>query len=965
MHKFHRSILLLAVCSLSVAGAEFPWLSFDNRHLFEVAGKKARVDSRGGMRISWTGSPVQISERAFRIRQYDRILAAIFDCTLHSDKPVTIKLTCMAGEKRYESRSGTLRPGRNRIRLDLPALPQTRIVSIELTGAEQENELTFHRAWLDLDRDAAHSFCVRLESAEPFQIYAPGEPIALSLANRAGKVLPFELEGTLTSFSGVVVPFRKAGKVNPGERILIPLTERLPRFGHWTLRWQLHSGTTGASGETGLALLPELPEYHHRKGDFMFGICSHPSRWPVYDRQREARLARRLGANFVRTTVTWDVIQPKMDPDYFDYSLFDSVVEIFGAQGIAVQGMLVFTARYAAAEALRKNPDARVWSRSKPDLAAWRNYAEKTVARYRGKIPVWEIWNEPDLGFAGFSAADYVDIARVSHEAIRKVNPDAVIFSAGFAGLSPHPNRKDPNFQFKAMRDGKNYFDVHAYHGHARFLPFAEQIDRKLLPLRRAAGVTIPWYANETAVSAPPGMEREQAFTLFKKMIFCWSRGAVGYNWYDLRNDGLDPRNPEHTYGAVTFDFGAKPVASVYHTLARFFRGARYLRELPGLPQGCYGYLFEREGALLLAVWSESREFTGPIPVDLPADAAVEGIDCMGNEKALPLNGGGFLMEVSAEPMIYRVCGAEELKCREPLFSVAGSPVAAGREFQLAIAVVNPFPERVRFRFRLPATAGISFRPEAVETTLSPGERGTLELRGHAAAGSTSAIAAVSCEVPEISYRWNGTVPLRSATVIPAEARQSRRPADFKIDRPEQATSIGEGDPAMKERCWSGADDLSASVWLRKDADFLEFYVRSYDDLFVQREPVETLWKGDSIQIALLIPGQKGGWKIDLARMNRNRGKFISRHPEGLDAEKIAETILLTTHRDEKNKVTIYRAKLPFRSFGIDAGVLREGIRFNLQLNDNDGTLRESYMELYPGINAWENLHFFPLVVFE
>ena len=37
----------------------------------------------------------------------------------------------------------------------------------------------------------------------------------------------------------------------------------------------------------------------------------------------------------------------------------------------------------------------------------------------------------------------------------------------------------------------------------------------------------------------------------------------------------------------------------------------------------------------------------------------------------------------------------------------------------------------------------------------------------------------------------------------------------------------------------------------------------------------------------------------------------------------------------------------------------------NLQLNDNDGTLRESYMELYPGINAWENLHFFPLVVFE
>ncbi|MEI3001775.1 MAG: hypothetical protein V8T86_12910 [Victivallis sp.] len=31
--------------------------------------------------------------------------------------------------------------------------------------------------------------------------------------------------------------------------------------------------------------------------------------------------------------------------------------------------------------------------------------------------------------------------------------------------------------------------------------------------------------------------ERNQAITLFKKLLFAWSRGSIGYTWYDLRND--------------------------------------------------------------------------------------------------------------------------------------------------------------------------------------------------------------------------------------------------------------------------------------------------------------------------------------------------------------------------------------------------------------------------------------------
>ena len=102
----------------------------------------------------------------------------------------------------------------------------------------------------------------------------------------------------------------------------------------------------------------------------------------------------------------------------------------------------------------------------------------------------------------------------------------------------------------------------------------AQVVDERFLPMRRETGTTVPWYSNETAIHSLNGAERNQALTLFKKLIFAWSRGAIGYTWYDLRNDGFDPvgrgaqlRNAHQRFPAQAGLFGLQHAR---RTLSRY-----------------------------------------------------------------------------------------------------------------------------------------------------------------------------------------------------------------------------------------------------------------------------------------------------------------------------------------------------------------------------------------------------------
>ena len=957
------------VCWAQELTARHPWLAFDRyeeyRASFYSGTGKLTTLSGGGILLTGNARSMIVRDRKFTVNRYDSPLAARFTYELQAGKPLRMVLAGTADGKPFRSTPAELRPGRGELRVELGVSGLWTVSGIELSNPGGEFELKLYRATLEMRRNPAAALLVHPVYSSRLAILSPKEKAALEVKNPTASMIVFSLDGALVHFHGRELPFQSGEqRLAPGGTFSLPLPAP-DRNGHWQIRWKVRSGGDTAVGNAGMARLPELPFCQLKPGDFKFGICAHPGRWAEGERELEARAAARIGAAYVRTSVDWCDLEPVQGRP--DYRLFDSVVDLFARHGLETQGMFGFCAQWAAPEATRNSGDWKNWNRAKPDLAAWKTYVGNNVRHFRGRIRIWEIWNEPDLtAFSHFSAADYVDLARVASETARAIDPELTIFSAGFAGLSPHPGRRDPDYQYKVMRDGGKYFDVHAYHGHSNFAAYARQIDERLMPLRKKAGVTIPWYANETAVSAVGGTEREQATALFKKLLFSWSRGAIGYNWYDLRNDGFSPTDPEHHFGLLTHDFQAKPVLSVYHMLARCFRGAKFLRNL-ALPEGCVGFEFQQGPDRLIALWNEADTAVGPLAVRSDAKR-VERIDLMGNAVSPAFAENLLLLEPSREPAVYRFEKASRLEPGAEVILFQSGAVIPGVTFQQKLRLTNPLKQPIDCRLAVLPQKGFSFTPAVQKIRLEPGAEKWITLRGRIDAGIRENRLRMAYELQGAPFSGTLNLPLRMARRIPAGDGNYRRKPDFLLDRPSQVVSLCEGDPSKRHLVWKGVEDLSALLFLRMDEGEkeLELYVAVTDDRHVQPETGTNIWMGDSIQFALSIPGQNGLWKIGLARLGDGGPQtFIWEAPAGFSTDMAARAIRLTTHRDAGKHTTAYRAKLRFDSFGLSPEKLRNGIRFNLLVNDNDGELREGFLQIAPGISEWKNFENFPLIVFE
>ena len=174
-------------------------------------------------------------------------------------------------------------------------------------------------------------------------------------------------------------------------------------------------------------------------------------------------------------------------------------------------------------------------------------------------------------------------------------------------------------------------------------------IDDKLLPLRREAGIEIPWYANETALSTAKGTgERVQAEALVKKLLFAWSRGARGYTWYNLRGKGENPMDYEQGFGMLTLRLDPKAVYCAWNALTGICRNKEFRREIScGDGNRCF-LLGGAEGEVA-GLW---REKPGTRRVVLrTAAATAETADIFGNRSPCAVADGRIELDISTEPV--------------------------------------------------------------------------------------------------------------------------------------------------------------------------------------------------------------------------------------------------------------------------------------------------------------------------
>jgi hypothetical protein len=155
-----------------------------------------------------------------------------------------------------------------------------------------------------------------------------------------------------------------------------------------------------------------------------YGINVHA---PGGDRLARLDTVVEAGIGWIRIDLVWAFVE--RSPGDFDWQHYDALVAAAESRGLQVLAILAYTPQ---------------WATDGPELAGvprnpehWRRFVERAVARYRGRIDAWEVWNEPNLPhFWAGTRRQYLDlILKPAAAAIHAGDPVARVAGPGLAHL--------------------------------------------------------------------------------------------------------------------------------------------------------------------------------------------------------------------------------------------------------------------------------------------------------------------------------------------------------------------------------------------------------------------------------------------------------------------------------------------------------------------------------------------------
>lgn len=226
------------------------------------------------------------------------------------------------------------------------------------------------------------------------------------------------------------------------------------------------------------------------------------------DQDLDLEIARLVGAQKIRFGLNWNRIQPQRDQ--WRWEKYDEKLTKWEKQGIAIQALIGYCARWAAPENLQKKgkPGSSwgEWAKAAPvDMNDWRMHVRELAKHYKGRIFYWEVWNEADWGFFIGTTEEYLQIQKIAYEELKAVDPRNQVMTSGFAVADPKAagHKRNPGLIQRTLKDAQDYFDIQTHHEHGEFSKFAEAVDKYLIPWQKKFLKTPkPLYFNETAVTS-------------------------------------------------------------------------------------------------------------------------------------------------------------------------------------------------------------------------------------------------------------------------------------------------------------------------------------------------------------------------------------------------------------------------------------------------------------------------------
>jgi polysaccharide biosynthesis protein PslG len=291
------------------------------------------------------------------------------------------------------------------------------------------------------------------------------------------------------------------------------------------------------------------------------GVNDHPV-WLNSSQSYDVSLMAAAHAKAVRIDVPWNVVDGGSKGTYNSYYLghLDTYVNLATAAGIDVLMVVTNAPQWA-----NGSTDPHVPPINNADYA---DFLQFLMNRYAGKVHEYEIWNEPNGGWAWTNPdpVRYESLLQAAYTRAKAVDPTVTILAPSLSG----PDQASYLDKFYAA-GAKNYFDAFSMHGYwfningSTVLPYwnasnpAQSIfgafTTRILPVMTKYGDQAkPVWWTETGASTQGSITTttdqaamvDQAFTAFKAHVI---PTMTRLYWYG-ENDGIGTGS-EQNYGLV------------------------------------------------------------------------------------------------------------------------------------------------------------------------------------------------------------------------------------------------------------------------------------------------------------------------------------------------------------------------------------------------------------------------------
>lgn len=200
------------------------------------------------------------------------------------------------------------------------------------------------------------------------------------------------------------------------------------------------------------------------KGNSLWSVgCETIERgFTVYDEYKQ--FVGTLGVGYARLMSGW--AKTETQKGVYDFEWLDAIVDDMIAQGVCPWMCICY------ANPLYKgliDLDTPIWT-DEPTMQAWLAYVKEMVLRYKGKVTMYEIWNEPNGGNGKKYPESYVNLFIRTAELIRELDPDVKIAGMALAPLGADMRYAEAVLKPIAEQGKAHLMDYATYHPY-RFNP--------------------------------------------------------------------------------------------------------------------------------------------------------------------------------------------------------------------------------------------------------------------------------------------------------------------------------------------------------------------------------------------------------------------------------------------------------------------------------------------------------------